>query len=120
MLDLSFVRDLVSFTTDDEYYSAYRTTLFLQRKFQEVIRAYAGGYYQNSDYQNSPREDDTYSVNVGFGYRFFRRLVEFSVEYGYRERDSNEPGRDYEENRVFFRLNFAGDVSDYIARMTED
>ena len=120
MLDLSFVRDLVSFTTDDEYYSAYRTTLFLQRKFHEVIRAYTGGYYQNSDYQNSTREDDTYSVNVGLGYRFFRRLVEFSVEYGYSERDSNESGRDYEENRVFFRLNFAGDVSDYIARMTEE
>jgi len=120
MLDLSFVRDLVSFTTDDQYYSAYRINLFLQRKFQEALRAYAGGFYQNSDYQNSSREDDTYSVNVGFGYRFFRRFIEFSVEYGYRERDSNEPGRDYEENRVFFRLNFAADVSDYISRMTRE
>jgi hypothetical protein len=117
MLDLSFVRDLVSFTTDDEYFTATRANLFLQRRFQEAIRAYVGGYYQYSDYQNSPREDDTYSVDVGFGYRFFRRLIEFSAEYGYRERDSNEPGRDYEENRVFFRLSFGTDVSDVISRM---
>ena len=120
MLDLSFTRDLVSFTTDDDYYSVYRVNLFLQRKFQEVIRAYTSGYYQNSDYQGSTRDDDTYSVNVGLGYRFFRRLVEFSVEYGYRERDSNESGRDYEENRVFFRLSFAGDVSDHISRMMSE
>jgi hypothetical protein len=120
MLDLSFVRDLVSFTTDDEYYTAYRVNLFLQRMIQRAFRAYADGYYQNSDYQNSTRDDDTYSVNVGLGYRFFRRLAEFSVEYGYRERDSNESGRDYEENRVFFRLSFAGDVSDYISRKTKE
>jgi hypothetical protein len=117
MLDLSVVRDLVSFTTDDEYFTATRTNLFLQRRFQEAIRAYVNGYYQYSDYQNSPREDDTYSVDVGFGYRFFRRLIEFSAEYGYRERDSNEAGRDYEENRVFFRLSFGADVSDVISRM---
>ena len=120
MLDLSVVRDLVNFTTDDEYFTATRTNLFLQRKFQEALRVYVGGYYQYSDYQNSPRQDDTYSVDVGFGYRFFRRLIEFSAEYGYRERDSNESGRDYEENRVFFRLSFGADVSDYISRMMSE
>jgi hypothetical protein len=117
MLDLFFVRDLVGFTTDDDYFIATRTNLFLQRRFQETIRAYVAGYYQYSDYQNSPREDDTYSVDVGFGYRFFRRLVEFSAEYGYRDRDSNESGRDYQENRVFFRLSLGADVSDVISRM---
>jgi hypothetical protein len=120
MLDLSVVRDLVSFTTDDEYFTATRTNLFLQRRFREAIRAYVGGYYQYSDYQNSPREDDTYSVDVGFGYRFLRRLVEFSAEYGYRERDSNESGRDYEENRVLFRLSLGADVSDVVSRMISE
>jgi hypothetical protein len=120
MLDLSVIRDLVSFTTDDEYFTATRVNLFLQRRFLETIRPYVAGYYQYSDYQNSTREDDTYSVDVGCGYRFFRRLVEFSVEYGYRERDSNEPGRDYEENRVFFRLSFGADVSDYVSRMISE
>jgi hypothetical protein len=117
MFDLSFVRDLVNFTTDDQYFSAFRTNLFLQRKFQEAIRAYVQGFYQYSDYQNSRRNDDTYGVSVGLGYRFLRRLMEFSVEYDYTERSSNEPGRDYEENAIFFRLSLATDVSNYIRKM---
>jgi len=108
-IDLSAERNLVNFTTEDDYFTALRVNLSLQRIFQEVIRTYAGGYYQRSNHIESPRRDHTYNGFVGVGYRFFRKMFEVSLEYSYTNRDSNETGRDYVENQVFLRLNMSYD-----------
>lgn len=103
-LEIYAERSMVDYTTEDDYFDATRASLFAQHIVLEALRIYAGGYYQNSDYQNSSRDDDTYNGYGGLGYRFFRKLFEVSLEYNYTERDSNRPGRDYQENRVFLRL----------------
>lgn len=108
--NLSFERNLVDFTTGNEYFTAYRADLNGEYIFIDVIRAYAGGYYQLSDYIDSPREDDTYKGIVGVGYSFLEKMFEVSLEYNYKERDSNQDGRDYEESRVFLRIDFIYDT----------
>ncbi len=109
-LDVAVARNIVDYTTEDEYFTATRAQLFAEHIFLGAIRAYLGGYYQNSDFHNSKREDDTYNGYGGLGYKFFDKLFEVSLEYSYRERDSNETGRDYQENRVFLRLDFVYDL----------
>jgi hypothetical protein len=37
-------------------------------------------------------------------------MLEVSLEYNYTERDSNEAGLDYDENRVFLRIDFVYDT----------
>ncbi|MEE9610801.1 MAG: outer membrane beta-barrel protein [Desulfatiglandales bacterium] len=100
------------FTQGDAYFIAYRANLYLERLFFEAIRTYLGGYYQRSDYEFTPREDDTWNIRAGLGYRFLEEMFEISAEDSYTKRDSNETGREYEENQVFLRLivvyDFAG------------
>jgi hypothetical protein len=115
-LEVSAEKSMVDFTTEDQYFNAYRVDLFGEHIFLEAIRVYVGGYYQFSDYIDSNREDDTYNGNVGLGYKFFRKLFEVSLEYSYTERDSNESGRDYQENRVFLRLSLVYDLIDLISK----
>jgi hypothetical protein len=105
-------RNINDFTQGNDYFSALRANLFMERLFIERIRAYLGGYYQNSDYVFTPREDDTWNVLAGLGYRFLENILEVSAEYNYTNRDSNETGRSYEENRIFLRLTAAHDFGD--------
>ncbi len=109
-LDVAVARNIVDYTTEDEYFTATRAQLFAEHIFLGAIRAYLGGYYQHSDFRSSKREDHTYNGYAGLGYKFFDKLFEVSLEYSYRERDSNETGRDYQENRVFLRLDFVYDL----------
>ncbi len=109
-LDFSFERNLVDFTISNEYFVAYRSDLNAEYIFIDVIRAYAGGYYQYSDYKDSDREDDTFNGRVGVGYSFLDKMFEVSLEYDYKTRDSNVSGLDYDENRVFLRIDFAYDT----------
>lgn len=109
-LDLSFEYGMVDFTQGDSYFTAYRTNAFLQRLFfDEVIRAYIGGYYQLSDYQGSPREDNEWNTTVGLGYSFWHKSMELSAEYGHTQRDSNIQGFGYTENVVYLRLTYKFD-----------
>ena len=109
-LNFSFERNIVDFTISNEYFLAYRADLIGEYIFMDVIRAYAGGYYQNSDYENSDREDDTYNGRLGVGYSFLDKMFEVSLEYDYTTRDSNVSGEDYDENRVFLKIDFVYDT----------
>ncbi len=109
-LNFAFERNIVDFTISNEYFTAYRADLNGEYIFIDVIRAYGGGYYQLSDYENSSREDDTYQGRLGVGYSFLDKMFEVSLEYNYTERDSNEAGLDYDENRVFLRIDFVYDT----------
>jgi hypothetical protein len=109
-LNFAFERNIVDFTISNEYFTAYRADLNGEYIFIDVIRAYAGGYYQNSDYENSSREDDTYNGHVGVGYSFLDKMFEVGLEYDFTTRDSSESGLDYDENRVFLRIDFIYDT----------
>ena len=109
-LHFVFERNIVDFTISNKYFVAYRADLYGEYIFIDAIRVYAGGFYQLSDYENSRREDDTYQGRLGVGYSFLDKMFKVSLEYNYTERDSNEAGLDYDENRVFLRIDFVYDT----------
>ncbi|MCE5334594.1 MAG: outer membrane beta-barrel protein [Desulfobacteraceae bacterium] len=102
--------NLVDFTQGDAYFNAYRMSAFVERRYlNDVIRAYAGGYYQMSNYEYSPREDKEWSLRTGVGYSFWDKRMELSAEYGYTNRDSNQSGFGYTENTVSLKLAYKFD-----------
>ena len=104
-------RGIPDFVEGDAYFRAYQGDAYVERIFLEKIRGYLGGYYQFSDYFDSPREDNTYVGFGGLGYRFLDNIFELSLEYSYEDRDSNQPGGSYTENRVYLRLNMLYDFA---------
>jgi hypothetical protein len=103
-LDLQLQYRPVDFTQYDDYFSAFRADLRFERFLLQAFWGYLGGYYQFSDYDERDREDNSWEGFVGARYPFFRERMELGLEYNHRERDSTEVGRDYQENRLFFRL----------------
>jgi len=99
------------FAQGNEYFKAIRADLFFQRLFLERFRFYLGGYYQYSDYEFTPRRDDVWDASIGLGYRFFHERLELGVEYGHSDRNSNESGFDYTDNRLLGRLNLAFELN---------
>lgn len=83
-----------------EYYVARRLSLIVGRTFAKKIVTRLSGYFQNSDYEDTDRNDDTYRIYGSIGYRFLPWLA-FSVGGGYQDRDSNVDGESYDN--AFFR-----------------
>lgn len=63
------------------------------------------GSYDYSDYQTSPREDNTWLGRIGANYRF-NSLWSMNAFYTYRDNDSNTDGASYTENLVQVGANF--------------
>lgn len=101
---LSMERNLNDFTQDDNYFSAFLVRATGEHLFLGKIRAYVGGYYQFGNYLDSSRHDGTWNGLCGIGYLFLDKRFEVSVEYNYTNRDSNQPGSNYAENQIYFRL----------------
>jgi hypothetical protein len=83
-----------------QFYVARRLRLIAGRTFAKKIVTRVDGWFQNSDFKKSDREDDTYRLYGSIGYRFLRWLT-FSVGGGYESRDSNIDGEDFDN--AFFR-----------------
>lgn len=60
--------------------------------------------YQNDDFQGIARNDDYYLAGLGAKYLIDRNFS-LSGGYGYRTRESNISGSDFDENVVMVRLN---------------
>lgn len=110
-LECNLGYNLNDFTQGNEYFKALRADLFFQRLFLERIRLYLGGYYQYSDYQATPRQDNAWDAFSGLGYRFFHDRLELSIEYRHRDRGSSESGFDYTDNRVTGRLTASYEIN---------
>ncbi len=63
------------------------------------------GAYTYSDYQDSPRDDDTFRARVGADYRL-NELLSLNAFYTFRDNDSNQRGSSYTENLVQVGANF--------------
>lgn len=59
--------------------------------------------YQNDDFQGISRDDDYYLAGLGAKYLLNRNFT-LSGGYGYRSRESNIAGSDFDENVVMLRL----------------
>ncbi|MDQ2696281.1 MAG: TIGR03016 family PEP-CTERM system-associated outer membrane protein [Pseudomonadota bacterium] len=75
-------------------------------RFAPKTRSSLRGEWQRSE-DDDGREDDLWETRLGLNHRFAEDL-DGSVEYRHGQRDSNQPGDDYTENRLtlFLRLTF--------------
>ena len=76
----------------------------------EKITVGACGYYQNSDYENSIREDDTYDILAYINYQI-REKIALYFSAGYENRDSNIPLAEYENTEILGQLRFFYDIA---------
>lgn len=80
-----------------EYYLATRFTAEIGHLFAKKIDTRLRGYYQFSDYQQSPdgREDNSGGVSVAVNY-LRSEIFSIGIETGYYTRDSSVAGNDYD------------------------
>ena len=94
---------------EEGYYEANRFSLRLNRDLTAKITLGLDGYYQNSDYIDYIREDDTYNIMGDINYKIRERLaLYFSVSY--ENRNSNEPEEEYENVVTMGQLRFSYDI----------
>jgi hypothetical protein len=93
----------------NDYFIATRFSLSGGYEFTSKLSADALASYQISDYQLTPRKDNTYIVSGNLNYRF-ARWVALNLAAGYENRDSNIPGLSYDNTFVIARLNFAYEI----------
>ena len=104
---------------DDKYYVATAFTLDVGHVFMEKIKVDITAYYQKSEYERTYglttegttelRDDDTYHISGDIGYMFTDWLT-FTVTAGYKDRDSNLAGYDYENKYFIGQLDFSYDL----------
>jgi hypothetical protein len=91
------------------YYKANRFSATTHYDLTERITAGVSGFYQNSDYKESRREDDTYNITGDISYLVKEWLV-FNVAAGYETRDSDISSEEYDNTEVMARLQFAHSI----------
>lgn len=90
---------------NETYYEATQFTLRAGHVFLEKLPLDFRAMYQNSDYENTPRDDDKYEFSAKLGYIITDWLT-FSVAAGYEDRDSNLAGTDYTDKHFMVSLDF--------------
>jgi len=93
----------------DDYYNATRFDARLTHLFMEKINCTLAGWYQNSDYETADREDDRWLLSAGADY-LINDFFTFGLEGGMEDRDSNEAGRDFDNQYVMFNIKLNYDL----------
>ena len=102
---LSAEQNLNDQSFGDDYFIATRFSLIGGYEFTSKLSAGALASYQISDYQLTPRKDNTYTVSGNVNYRLARWMA-LNVAVGYENRDSNINGLSYDNTFVIASLNF--------------
>jgi len=99
-------------SNDDEgdYYEANRYSLSLFRDLTAKITLGIDGYYQNSDYIDYIRDDDTYKILGNINYQIRERLA-FYFSVSYENRDSNLADNEYENVVTMGQLQFSHNIA---------
>jgi hypothetical protein len=95
--------------TGDTYFNATRLNASFSHLFMEKIRGTLSGYYQNSDYETSSRDDDRWLVSLGADY-LINRYFTVGISGGHEERDSNKTGMDFDNQYVMLKARFNYDL----------
>ena len=93
-----------------EQYTALRYTASAGHVFFDRFLARLKGYYQESDYKESSREDETFNVSASLEYLLFQR-ANISAVAGYEERDSNDNTFDYDNTYYVLRFDYNYDIA---------
>jgi len=93
----------------NQYFTASYIRFEGAYKFLRKFEALVSADFQNSDYENSSRDEDTYRFSGGIGYQVLDYLT-LGIEGGVENRDSNISGNDYDDTFVLLTLNFDYDL----------
>jgi hypothetical protein len=106
---LSFGSNLNDSGTGDTYFTSTRLDARLTYLVMEKINCIMSGYYQNSDYETSSREDDRWLVSLGADY-LINRFFTVGLSGGLEERDSNFVGKSFDNEYVMLKAKFNYDL----------
>jgi hypothetical protein len=96
--------------SDDGYYEANRFSFRVDRDLTAKITLGINGYFQNSDYVYTSRDDDTYEIMADLNYQIRERIA-FYFAVSYENRDSNEPDQEYENGMTMGQLRFLHNIA---------
>jgi hypothetical protein len=96
--------------SDEGYYEANRYSLGLEYDLTGKITVGARGYYQNSDYEDSIRDDDIYNILADINYQIRERIA-FYFSAGYENRDSSIASEEYDNTEIIGQLRFSHDIA---------
>ena len=92
------------------YYKANRFSLRFDHDLTGKITAGINGYFQNSDYESTIREDDLYNILAYINYQIRDRLaLYFSASY--ENRNSTISRVEYDNTEVLGQLHFSHDIA---------
>jgi len=106
---VSFGANLNDAGSGNSYFTSTRLDARLTYLFMEKINGILSGFYQNSDYETSTREDDRWLVSLGADY-LINPMFTVGISGGLEERDSNQAGRDYDNQYVMLKARFNYDL----------
>jgi hypothetical protein len=89
----------------DIYFTSTRLKGRITHQLFEKIKCFFYGYYQNADYETTTWEDDRWLVSLGGEY-LINDYFTLGLSGGYEERDSNETGRNFDNQYVMANVRF--------------
>ena len=93
----------------DVYFTSTRLTGRFTHQVTERIRGIFYGYYQMAEYETSFRDDDRWVVSLTGEY-MINDYFTLGLSGGYEERDSNETGRDFDNQYILASVRFNYDL----------
>ena len=85
---MSLGSNLNDIGTGESYYTSTRFDAVVTYLFFERLNSTLKGWYQNSDYKTSDREDDRFFFSGALDY-LIKDYFTVGMEAGYEDRDSN-------------------------------
>lgn len=107
---LSIGNNLNDSGAGNSYYAATRFDARFTYLLFERLNLTLEGWFQNSDYETSAREDDRWYVAAAADYYLFDDMLSIGVQGGAEERDSSQTGRDFENEFVMVNVKFNYDM----------
>jgi len=91
------------------YFQSTRLDARFTHQLAQKITGNLSGFYQNADYETSGREDDRWQVSLGADY-LINQYFTVGLNGGFEDRDSNQAGRDFDNQFVMIKARFNYDL----------
>ncbi|CCK78941.1 conserved uncharacterized protein [Desulfobacula toluolica Tol2] len=108
---LSLGSNLNDSGSGETYYNSTRFDAQVTHLFMEKINCTLAGWFQNSDYETEDREDDRWFMSAAADY-LINDFFSLGLEGGFEERDSNKPGKDFDNKYIQFNVKFNYNMGD--------
>lgn len=102
-MQVSLTRNYNDSGSGESYYTSTRLDARFTYLYLEKLNFILAGYFQNSDYETGSREDDTWKASAAVDW-MFHDYASVGLEGGLEERDSNQTGKDYENDYIMVNL----------------